>query len=228
MDKPKVYVVIPWKYHESRVQAYEIVKEWYAKNLPEATVVSLTYSEVEWLPSHTRNLGVRFAEEHGADIVILNDADTFPDKIDTLLQTIDAAMTDDFIHNPYTEYRFYKLEATNQYYKTRSFMNCAFRIEHGSNAGIWVFKPSSWWLLGGMDEKFKKWGYEDTAFEYVHTLVHGKPLVKHVGIIHALDHERTQSPESPDQELLDNFKIYQQYLTITDPNDIIRFVSSPS
>jgi hypothetical protein len=108
MDKPKIYVVIPWKHQDSRLRAYEMVKDWYAKNLPEATVVSLTYSEIDWLPSHTRNLGVRFAQGNGADIVILNDADTIPEGTDTLRKTIEAAMSDNFIHNP-----FFKSEKLN-------------------------------------------------------------------------------------------------------------------
>jgi hypothetical protein len=226
MDKPKIYVVIPWKHQNSRLRAYEMVKDWYEKNLPEATVVSLTYSEVNWLPSHTRNLGVRLAEGNRADIVILNDADTIPDGVETLRKTINAAMSDNFIHNPYHEYRFYNLENTNKYFNGTPFIHCQFRIEHGSNAGIWVFKPSSWWLLGGMDEKFEKWGYEDTAFEYVHKLVHGIPLVKHTGYIHAFDHDREQTVEKPDQNLIDNFNIYKQYLTITNADDMLKFVRS--
>lgn len=226
MDKPKIYVVIPWKHQESRVRAYEFVKDWYEKNLPEATVVSLTYSEVEWLPSHTRNLGVRFAEGNGADIIIMNDADTIPDGTETLRKTIDAAMSDNFIHNPYHEYRFYNIDNTNMYFSGTPLMHCTYRIEHGSNAGIWVFKPSSWWMLGGMDEKFKKWGYEDTAFEYVHNVVHGIPLVKHTGIIHAFDHDRQDDLNNASPTLVNNFELYKKYLAITEPNDIIKFVKS--
>jgi hypothetical protein len=226
MDKPKIYVVIPWKHQDSRLRAYEMVKAWYEKNLPEATVVSLTYSEVEWLPSHTRNLGVKLAEGNGADVIIMNDADTIPEGTETLRKTIESAMSDNFIHNPYTEYRFYPLQSTNQYFESGSLMNCAFRVERDSNAGIWVFKPSSWWMLGGMDQKFVKWGYEDTAFEYVHTLVHGIPLVKHTGAIHAFDHERNQVLQNPDKDLMNNFNLYKYYLTITNSDDILKLVRS--
>ena len=41
-----------------------------------------------------------------ADIVIMNDADTIPEKVEVLRKTIEAAMSDNFIHNPYNEYRF--------------------------------------------------------------------------------------------------------------------------
>lgn len=226
MDKPKIYVVIPWKHHDSRLRAYEMVREWYDKNLPEATVVALTYSEVEWLPSHTRNLGVRFAEGNGADIVIMNDADTIPEGTESLRKAIEAAMSDNFIHNPYHEYRFYDLDNTNKYFSGTPFIHCQFRIEHGSTAGIWVFKPSSWWLLGGMDEKFKKWGYEDSAFEHVHKIVHGISLVKHKGYVHAFDHERSQTMESPGKELIDNYNLCKHYFTITNSDDILRLVKS--
>jgi hypothetical protein len=77
-----------------------------------------------------------------------------------------------------------------------------------------------------MDEKFEKWGYEDTAFEYVHRMIHGIPLVKHTGYIHAFDHHRAQTVEKPDQDLIDNFNIYKQYLTIKNADDMLKFVRS--
>jgi hypothetical protein len=223
MDKPKICVVIPWKHEPSRVRAYQEVLAWYAENLPDATINCVTYASNIWLPSHTRNLGVRLAEEDGADIVIMNDADTIPDK-NALDEAIDAAIKDNFIHNPYTEYRFYNLESTEKYFKTKSLEDCQYRIEHGSNGGIWVFKPSSWWLVGGMDEKFVRWGYEDTALEYTHSVIHGKPLVKHEGVISAFDHNRTQQIQKPDQDLLNNFNRYQEYLLITDAEEILDFI----
>jgi predicted glycosyltransferase involved in capsule biosynthesis len=224
MDKPKICVVIPWRYHDSRDRAYQLVLDWYSSNLPEAIIISVDYPGDVWLPSHTRNLGVRLAEESGADIVIMNDADTIPDGTKSLMQTVQDAMLDNFIHNPYTEYRFYNLENTDKYFETKSLINCNYRIEHGSNAGVWVFKPSSWWLLGGMDEKFVKWGYEDTALEYVHKIIHGKPLIKHKGIIIAFDHKRNQSLQAPDDDLINNFNRYQQYLSITNPKDMVEFI----
>jgi hypothetical protein len=223
MDKPKIYVVLPWKHESSRVRAFQEVALWYDNNLPEAKVVCVTYDSDIWLPSHTRNLGVRMAQKDGADIVILNDADTIPDKR-ALLEAVDAAMKDNLIHNPYHEYRFYNLENTEIYFNTKSFNGCQFRIEHGSNGGIWVLKPSSWWLVGGMDEKFVKWGYEDTALEYTHKIIHGQPLVKHKGIIHAFDHNRAQRIETPDEDLINNFNRYSQYLSITNPEEMAEFI----
>jgi hypothetical protein len=81
-------------------------------------------------------------------------------------------------------------------------------------------------MLGGMDQKFIKWGYEDSAFEHVHTVVHGIPLVKHTGIIHAFDHEREQFLEQPDKDLLNNLSMYEHYLTITDPEQLLDYVRS--
>lgn len=224
MDKPKIYVIIPWREQPSRIKPFKEVMKWFQDNLPYAVITTVDSPYEFWSMSAVRNIGVRFAEEHGADIVIINDADTIP-ELPILLEAVEAAMSDDFIHNPYDMAKFYGEEATRKYFDGISLDKLPFMPMY-PNGGAYVFKPSSWWLLGGNDEKFKKWGYEDNAFNYVHEIIHGKEIVKHKGSITLFNHEVQDHPATPSLQLKVNMYLYSKYLTIKDPEELLKFVES--
>lgn len=157
MDQSKIYVVIPWREQPSRTRPFKEVMAWFEDNLPDANIITVDSPYEFWSMSAVRNIGVRFAEERGADIVIINDADTIP-ELPTLLEAIEAAMNDDFIHNPYDMAKFYGEEATEKYFLKGISLDKLPFMPMYPNGGAYVFKPSSWWLLGGNDEKFRKWG----------------------------------------------------------------------
>lgn len=223
----KIVLVIPWRETPQRIKPLQKVLSWYEQNFSDFVVVLSDSDGERFNLSRARNLGVERAKELGANIIVLNDADTIPEGTTVLKETIDAAMKDNLVHNPYTEYRFYNINSTNLYFQSNSFMSLPFHASHTSNAGIWVFKPSSWDMVGGMDEKFVGWGYEDTAFERAHETIHGFKLVKHKGVIHAFDHERDPDVlTKPTQDVINNFNLYSKYLTITNPKTMLEFVKS--
>lgn len=223
----KTVLVIPWRETPQRIKPLKKVLSWYEQNFPDFIVILSDSDGEKFNLSRARNLGVERAKELQADIIVLNDADTIPDKTEVLKQTIDAAMKDNLVHNPYTEYRFYDINNTNLYFQNNSFMSLPFYASYTSNAGIWVFKPSSWDMVGGMDEKFVGWGFEDTAFERAHEIIHGTKLIKHDGIIHAFDHERDPYVLShPSKEVSNNYQLYLKYLDIVSPKVMLEFVKS--
>lgn len=216
----KIGVVIPWREQPSRVRAFEAVTEWYKTNLPEAKIYTADRPGPVWNMSGSRNDGVRMAEADGCDVIVMSDADTIP-QIEPLSQAIDAAYRDNLIHNSYSQYRMLGDQGTEQFFSGIPLQRCSSKIYETACSGIHVFTPKAWWDLGGNDEKFKEWGYEDTAFEYVHNLVHGFPIVKHKGMAFSLGHE----PQRREGEHYNrNRDLYQEYQRITSAKDIVDFV----
>lgn len=220
----KIGIVIPWREQPSRIPPFKALVKWYEENLPDAKIYLPNHPGPVWLPSHTRNDGVRMAEQDGCDLIIMNDADTIP-QIEPLLETIEAAYKDDKIHISYTDYRMLGSNGTRQYLSNGiALERCFHRSYREACSGINVFTPDTWWKLGGNDEKFRQWGYEDTALQYVHRIVTGSDFVKHKGVAFSLGHDLQPRGAT----LQKNKSLYEHYLTIKDPNDLVDFVKSNS
>ncbi len=216
----KIAVVIPWREQPSRVRAFEAVVDWYKTNLPEATIYTADRPGPVWNMSGSRNDGVKMAEADGCDVIVMSDADTIP-QIEPLYQAINSAYKDNMIHNSYSQYRMLGDLGTEQFFDGVPLIKCSNKTYETACSGIHVFTPKAWWDLGGNDEKFKEWGYEDTAFDYVHNLVHGVPIIKHRGIAFSLGHE----PQRREGEHYNrNRDLYEEYKRITSVTDIVKFV----
>lgn len=209
----KIGVVIPWREHPTRMRAFHFVLEWYRRHLPNATIYLCDNGNEVWEPSATRNLGVRKAQTDSCDIIIMNDADTIP-NIRPLTESIKAAHGDHMIHNPYHEYAYIELEHTHLFFDEDVPLDSLPYQIIDSCAGTMVFKPAAWWMLGGSDEKFIKWGYEDTAQQLVHDVIHGCRFVKHFGTIYAFAHQQQDSWANPSKYLIYNKDLYNLYYDI--------------
>jgi glycosyltransferase involved in cell wall biosynthesis len=214
----KIGIVIPWRSQISRIPAFEAVVKWYNQNLPDAKIYYPDRPGPVWLPAATRNDGVKMAEADGVDIIIMNDADTIP-EINPLKEAIAAAYSDGMFHNPYTNYRMLKERGTRQHLvKKHPIKDCSFLPWDSSCYGTVVFTPSAWWEIGGMDEKFKQWGYEDTAQQVAHKVIHGTDFIKHQGTCYAMGHE---PQEKNNQDFFNNEFLYQEYLRADTPEKIL-------
>jgi hypothetical protein len=218
----KIGIIIPWREQPSRIKPFELVVAWYKKHYPEANMYFPDYPSDKWLPSHTRNLGVRMAEEDDCDLIIMNDADTIP-MFHSLQKTVEEAYEDNYIHNPYFAYIQLSERSSKEYLNNLGTDLGDWDGLHivNSNAGTWVFRPETWWSIGGMDEKFTEWGYEDSALEHAHEVIKGIKFKKHIGKVYALQHD-LQPNIVRSAEI--NEKIYRQYLDIFDKDQMLRFV----
>lgn len=220
----KIGIVIPWREQPSRIPPFKAVVKWYEENLPEAKIYLPNHPGPVWLPSHTRNDGVRMAQEDGCDVIVMNDADTIP-QIEPLRVAIDAAHKDNKIHIPYTDYRMLGSNGTKQFLTNGvDLERCFHRSYREACSGTNVFTPETWWSLGGNDEKFKQWGYEDTAILYVHQVVTGSDFIRHKGVTFSLGHDLQPRGAT----LQKNKSLYEHYLTIKDPLELVEFVKSDS
>ena len=216
----KIGVVIPWREQSSRLKAFNIVMDWYKDNIPEATIYLPDHPGPVWLPSATRNDGVRMAEAEECEVIIMNDADTIP-QLNPLRKAVKAAEASGSIHNPYTEYRALTSTGTREVHQGINLDWCDYQEVVGACSGTNVFTPETWWSLGGMDEKFKQWGYEDTAMHVAHKIIKGKSFVKNPGVVFSIGH-KNQPREGEDYS--NNEHLYREYLDISNPQKMLEFV----
>lgn len=135
-----------------------------------------------------RNAGVKAAEDAGADVVIINDADTFP-QLGPLNNAIEAAYIDRYVHLPYTTYRSLMLAGTQQFLRGKKIEQCSYFVVEGACSGVYVTSPKTWWSHYGQDERFVGWGFEDSAWFSAHITLLGREPVRHAGTIYAMHHE---------------------------------------
>jgi hypothetical protein len=183
----KIGLVIPWREQPSRIKPLQAVLAWYKTNLPDIEVIFANASEDIWLPSASRNIGVKKAQEAHCDVIILNDADTLP-EIEPLLEAIEQCKTDGLVHSPYNKCKYIDIKMSELYYIGKDIKLLKHTLYSPATGGIWVCTPETWWDLGGMDEKFKQWGPEDEAFDISHRIIKGVSLVRHEGYIYCLGH----------------------------------------
>lgn len=159
--------------------------------------------------SKSRNRAVELSDN---DVVVLHDADTFATK-ENLASAIEAARSHDGLVLPYNFYG-----ALGERSSKRVMSDPARHPPHkepyeetnlDSIGGIWVIRKELWWRAGGMDQRFRGWGYEDNAF-YVASETMNGPTKRIPGKIHHLHHPRpvgfTQT-----QEYFYNRRLFQSY-----------------
>lgn len=191
----KTAVVIPWRAKPDRRYAFDIVKSWYKNNLPDAQIILADDGKRHFCLSGCRNIGVKMAEESGADVVIINDADTVP-EIEPLKEAINASCNDQYVHLPYTEYRSLRSQGTREFRSGKELSNCDAFIVEGAVSGVYVTSPKTWWSHYGQDERFRGWGFEDAAWYTAHTVILGKEPVRHDGAVYSM-HHKSETKKGP-------------------------------
>lgn len=222
----KIVVVIPWRPTPTRMEAFNALMNWYKTNLPDIDILFADAPGETWLPSHSRNLGVRKAQEAGCDIVILNDADTIP-ELSSLLEAAKLAYSDNMVHNPYHLCKTFTYEESKPYYDGLKELHELKGTEHvTANGGIYVCTPQAWWSIGGMDEKFKQWGYEDSAFNYAHAIINGVDIVRNWGTIYSLGHEPQFHDKDYNKNNINNRDVFMRYTIANSREKMLELVKA--
>ena len=180
-----VTVVIPWRPQPSRLDAFDRVLAWYEEHLPDVPVRTVDSGDEAFNAARCRNLAVAAVDED--DVVVLNDADTLPER-EPLLRAIDGASSTPAVHLPYSEYRWFGAGGSRQFAQGVRPDACDFELVHGACSGVNVTTPRAWFSHGGQDERFRGWGFEDAAWFLAHTTVLGRPPVRTAGRVYALHH----------------------------------------
>lgn len=204
----RVLVAVPWRPQPSRVAAHEATVARYRELLPDAEVVDVDTGHEPFCLAGCRNKGVRLAESAGADVVVLGDADTLPER-EPLLAAISAAAATGKVHLPYTEYRSLRRDGTAQFNAGVPLVRCAHLAIRAACSGVYVTAPGTWWGCGGQDERFLGWGMEDVAWLVCHRTLLGGDPVRHKGRVYALSHPSAVK-QGPQYEA--NVALYRRYL----------------
>jgi hypothetical protein len=218
----KVGLVIPWRPQPSRLGLFKEVKNWYKTNLPDIEVFYADRPGEFWNAAASRNDGVKRAQEAHCDVIIINDADTIP-EIEPLMEAINYCQKGNMIHNPYSACKIFSKEETFRYYDGMKLqeIHCNSIFPY-SNGGVYVCTPEAWWSMGGQDEKFVQWGYEDSAFEIAHTIIKGVPIVKHQGYIYSLKHQEQFHDNGYNENYENNRKLYMKYVAARTPEEMLK------
>lgn len=203
----RVLVGIPWRPQPHRLYAYDLTVARYRELLPDADIVAVDTDHEPFCLAGCRNEAVRLAEDRGADVVVLADADTLPEA-KPLREAIDQARYSRFVHLPYTEYRSLRADGTKHYRHGVALEDCAHMVVGGACSGVYVTTPKTWWSHGGQDERHLGWGGEDASWYAAHTTLLGAEPVRHEGRVYALHHE-TQVKEGP--QYTANFALVYRY-----------------
>jgi len=184
----RIVVAIPWRATPDRIRAHIDTTERYIDLLPDADIVNVDAPGEPFSLAAARNAGVQLAEERGADVVVIGDADTLP-ELRPLNAAVAGAFADGLVHLPFTEYRSLRDLGSVQYRAGIPLDACDHLVVEGACSGVYVTMPATWWAHGGQDERFRGWGGEDAAWWCAHTALLGVEPVRHHGRVYSLTHE---------------------------------------
>lgn len=199
-------VVFPWRPSPSRLDAFDRVREWYGRELPELEVTTIDSGDEPFNLARCRNLAA--ARRDLDDVVILNDADTLPEP-GPLRAAVAAAATSGRVHLPYTAYHWLGAEGSAQFADGTPLPECSFELVHGACSGVYVTTRRTWEAHGGQDERFRGWGYEDAAWYLAHSTILGEPPRRHEGRVYALHHvaaERAGAQYDANAALMERYR----------------------
>lgn len=202
----KIAVVIPWRPTSSRIPLVAHVDLWYKTNFPNAKIIYSDSEHEKFSLSAARNLGAKEASSY--DVIIHNDADVVP-SFQSVLEGITQTLETNLFCNPYTEFRELFESDTKKFLKNKITIDEA---EHnkipGACSGVVITTPSSWKAVGGLDESFIGWGYEDAALAVAHRTILGQDFLAIPGVAYSLYH----NPAEKNIDLLQrNRDILQEY-----------------
>jgi hypothetical protein len=152
-------VIIPWRPQPDRLNAFHRVIDWWVER-GFTPILSDSDPDKPFNLSQARNNGVRASE---AFVVILADADTIPDDL-AMARAVRRARHEVVVY-PFDDYIYLAATADPRDTSTPLDELPVERHFNHSFGGLMVVRRDIYWSLGGHDEKFEQWGYEDTAFQ---------------------------------------------------------------
>jgi Glycosyltransferase like family 2 len=180
-------VCIPWRETPSRLPAFKRVRRFWESS--GFDVIAGDSDPVRpFNVSAARNNAVRKAD---TDTVILADADTLVsiDAVHTALGMPEAVVW------PFTEYL--RVSSTWVDAEDLSAVPVLHRHPRLSVGGVIVCDRAEYWRLGGFDERFLGWGYEDNAFALLARTFSTVGRVP--GVVYSFEHQARRVQSSPNR-----------------------------
>lgn len=181
-------VCIPYRATPDREPIFEYVSDWWIRH--GFTVVVGDSDHEVFNRAGARNNAV--SQVNGR--IVVADADTIPD-----ITVVERALLMNGVVHPFDEYRLIEFSDSYENPPVLEYMR-------NSPGGIWVLDTEDWWGVGGQDELFTGWGFEDEAFLHaVRTL--GK-YSRLKGLITAFNHKgvRDMSVRNPNASRIELYR----------------------
>lgn len=191
----RVSVVFPLRLTEDRKEAWDVTREILPSLYPFDEILTADSGHEDFNRPASRNIGVLAAQESGADVVVVCDADSVPEA-EPLGEAILGAFADGLMHFPFHEawYVDWKGMARVRQRLTSDQISSRIWDKCPSEGGVWICKPETWWQAGGQDPSLAHWGCDDRAFLSASRTLVGPPQ-KHTGILYCLPHTRPTDEE---------------------------------
>lgn len=177
-------VVVPWRdTGPRRATACRHVCDQLRTLLPGAPLLLTDSGHEPFNRAASRNAGIRHLPED--ETVVVCDADLLLDP-QALRAAIDSVQ-DGKLHYPFTLCWYLDQEHTERVLAGGPpEVGATTANLHGAQGGVMVMQAGAWRRVGGMDEEFTGWGYEDNAF--CSTAGRTVGVHRHRGVIWHLDH----------------------------------------
>lgn len=189
---PELAVVIPWRPTPDRLRARDCVDAWWRQEFGIEPIYVDGPAERSFNLAAARNEGFRQAD---ADVVVACDADTVP-EVGPILQATTFARSGAVVF-PYARYHY--LGDADPVMAMYDLPACPVeRTYRNSWGGIFVATPETYWAVGGQDERFRQWGYEDDGFRLAAQVL--AKVVRTEGSVYSFGHSgdhRVMGPENP-------------------------------
>lgn len=220
----RVSVVIPYRgSNVERTANLQAVRDRVLSIVPDARVILADSGSARFNRAASRNAGVTQAA--GSDVVVIVDGDIILDRGATVA-AIDSCQFDELVHLPFRVVRMCDGQSSKRLrVSLNSPVQSLLDIEW-SVGGAYVTTPRAWWAIGGMDERFTGWGYEDTALAIAHRTIHGRPMPRHDGVVLHLWHPTSAKADDPD--VVAGVELHQRYIAADgDREALAELMSTP-
>lgn len=186
-----VTVAIPWRPSPTRIQPYlRACRFWEDMGLHIVTAES--DPDKPFNRPQARNRVVSLAPP---GIVVIADADTIPERgaVEEAIATVQGEVI-----WPFDWYRIVPGEYVDvSDLKAAPTITGPMAAGPNCTGGVWVMRTDTYWRLGGQDERFKRWGGEDSAFIAAAATLTGARRIRAecVAFDHVMDNGEYRTPD---------------------------------
>jgi hypothetical protein len=203
-------IVVPWRPAEGREQSFDTAWRYNNKEFADFKVYFSDSVGERFNVSEARNRGCLQAIKDGYKTLVVMDADTIFIK-EGVLKAINEVSTKHIVSYIYTHHLV--VEERDSYLLSIGASSPDELAESNTFEGHvgsgWAMSSEMFLEMGGWDENFQGWGWEDNAFQKAYELLFSSEMSRAPGTCYSLWHPKRDSNNTEDNRLRYE-KLYNQ------------------